>query len=189
MVIVHSIIGQLCLRGRAWVGSSSTPRISVHNGTVRVQKLALREGYASAGRAIPRRGPSPAVSQKYHPPVPSFALFLSLSPLSRLRVTRAAASLDYLRVAARSASHPAPDNVLCSFFSFFRFCFVKMSLLLPTAAPIVPFKIMRVLCEDKGPFTLGSCFLIERTVTKDRLVCDPKGRNSLFTDVFQVAVW
>lgn len=115
-------------------------------------------------------------------------LSFSLSPLSRLRVTRAAASLDYLRVAARSARHPAPDNVLCSFFSFFRFCFVKMSLLLPTAAPIVPFKIMRVLCEDKGPFTLGSCFLIERTVTKDRLVCDPKGRNSLFTDVFQVAV-
>lgn len=119
MVIVHSIIGQLCLRGRAWVGSSSTPRISVHNGTVRVQKLALREGYASAGRAIPRRGPSPAVSQKYHPPVPSFTLFLSLSPLPRLRVTRAAASLDYLRVAARSARHPAPDNVLCSFFSDF----------------------------------------------------------------------
>lgn len=123
------------------------------------------------------------------PPTGPLFRSLSLSPLPRLRVTRAAASLDYLRVAARSARHPAPDNVLRSFFSFFRFCFVKMSLLLPTAAPIVPFKIMRVLCEDKGPFTLGSCFLIERTVAKDRLACDPKGRNSLFTDVFQVPVW
>ena len=91
--------------------------------TVRVQKLALREGYASAGRAIPRRVSSPAVPQKYHPPeylslslslwlslalflslslslFLSISLFLSLCSLLRdYAVIPAAASLSYLHVA------------------------------------------------------------------------------------------
>lgn len=91
MAIVHSIIGQLCLRGRCVGGIHDTYK-RAHHVTVRVQKLALREGYASAARAIPRTEHQPPPSPKntthriHLPPSSCHSFSLSVSPLSRLRV-------------------------------------------------------------------------------------------------------
>lgn len=67
---------------RGW--DPAAPRVHrQHIDAMRVQKLALREGYVLAGRAIPRRVPNPTVSQKI-PPTPDYPrLLFSCSAITR----------------------------------------------------------------------------------------------------------
>lgn len=124
MVIVHSIIGQLCLRGRC-VGGIHDTYISVHTPCYRCvckNWHCARVTRPQPARYRATRGPStalppprlPLVPQKYHPQ----DLSLSFSLLFR---DYASSVLGYLRRSSLSPCHPSPDNVLRFSFSFFFF--------------------------------------------------------------------
>lgn len=132
MVIVHSIIGQLCLRGRC-VGGIHDTYISVHTPCYRCvckNWHCARVTRPQPARYRATRGPStalppprlPLVPQKYHPQ----DLSLSFSLLFR---DYASSVLGYLRRSSLSPCHPSPDNVLRFSFSFFFFFLVFLSFL------------------------------------------------------------
>ena len=130
MVIVHSIIGQLCLRGRAWVGYSNTPRISVHNGARCVCKnwhcarvtrpLAAR--YRDAYRALlfPKNTTHPRTTLSLSLSLSlSLAITLSVSLFAFTRLRRHPCGCFPplpSRCSTALRAHPSPDNVLSVHF-------------------------------------------------------------------------
>lgn len=130
MVIVHSIIGQLCLRGRCVGGIHDTykrahtmlPCVCKNWHCARVTRPQPARYRATRGPSIA----SPPLFPKnttHRIPLP---LSLSLS-LSSFAITRHPCSrplpCSATFVALRSPCHPLPDNVLRSPFPFFGFSF------------------------------------------------------------------